>query len=79
MAQDAILTHIQEIGENLARMRRIDEDTFARLGDDSWNQLIGLRNIISHGYHHIRPEQIWQVITEELPFFAVTIADLPEP
>lgn len=78
MAQDAILMRLQTIGENLAHMRRIDEDAFAELGDDSWHQLIGLRNIISHGYHHIRPEQIWQIITDELPHFAASIAVLRE-
>lgn len=73
MAQDAILMRLQEIGENLARMRHIDEGTFAAIADDSWNQLIGLRHIISHGYHQIRPEQIWQIVTEELPTFAASI------
>jgi uncharacterized protein with HEPN domain len=78
MAQDAILMRLQEIGENLARMRHHDEVAFVDLGDDSWLQLIGLRNVISHGYHHIRPDQIWQIITEELPLFAATLADLPD-
>lgn len=73
MAQDAVLMRLQEIGENLARMRHIDADAFAAVAADSWNQLIGLRNIISHGYHLIRPEQIWQIVTEELPTFAATI------
>lgn len=65
---------LQQIGENLARMRHIDDDAFAAVVADSWNQLIGLRNIISHGYHQIRPEQIWQIVTEELPTFAATVA-----
>lgn len=73
MIQDAVLMRLQQIGENLARMRHIDDDAFAAIAADSWIQMIGLRNIISHGYHQIRPEQIWQIATEELPPFAATI------
>ena len=73
MAQDAILMRLQEMGENLARMRHIGDDAFAAIAADSWNRLIGLRNIISHGYHQIQAEQIWQIVTEELPAFAATI------
>lgn len=73
MAQDAILMRLQEIGENLARIRRIDEEAFTAAADDSWVQIIGLRNIISHGYHQIDPEKIWQILTEELSDFTATI------
>lgn len=73
MAQDAILMRLQQTGENLARMRRIDEEAFTAAADDSWIQIIGLRNIISHGYHQIDPEQIWQIVTEELPGFVATV------
>jgi len=41
MAQDAIPMRLQEIGENLARIRRIDEDQFAEISSDSWIKLIG--------------------------------------
>ncbi len=42
MAQDAILMRLQEIGENLAQLRRLDEETFATAAHDSWHKLIGL-------------------------------------
>lgn len=54
MVQDAILIRLQEIGENLSRMRHLDDEAFAAAADDSWIQLNGLRNIISHGYHEIK-------------------------
>jgi len=68
---------LQEIGENLARLRQFDADAFNGMADDSWHKLIGLRNTISHGYHFIDPEQIWQIVTEELPDFAATIPAQP--
>jgi len=73
MAQDAILMRLQEIGENLARLRQMDADAFNAIADGSWHKLIGLRNIILHGYQLIDPEQIWQIVTDELPDFAETI------
>jgi uncharacterized protein with HEPN domain len=74
MAQDAILMRLQEIGENLVRIRRIDEDAFATMAPRSWVKLIGLRNVISHGYDEIEPETIWKIISEELPIFAQSLS-----
>ncbi len=79
MVQDAILMRLQQIGENLARMRHIDEEAFVAIGDDSWIEIIGLRNVISHGYHNIRPERTWKILTEELPGFATTIEAFVDP
>ena len=73
MAQDAILMRMQVIGENLAQIRRLDDRAYRDMAHDSWNKLIGLRNIISHGYEAIDFAEIWQIVTEELPAFASTI------
>lgn len=73
MLQDAVLMRLQVIGENLVQVRRIDEHAFQQQAVDSWYKLIGLRNIISHGYTTIEFERIWQIIDEELPSFATTI------
>jgi uncharacterized protein with HEPN domain len=80
MAQDAILMRLQEIGENMAHIRHLNEERFIELGQDSWHRFIGLRNIISHGYHRIRTDQIWQIITDELPPFraSLTVLDLDD-
>lgn len=73
MTQDAILMRLQVIGENLARIRRLDEDAYHEMAHDSWHKLIGLRNVISHGYEGIDHDEIWQIVTVELPSFAATI------
>ncbi len=73
MAQDAILMRLQQTGENLARMRHIDDEAFTATDDGSCVELIGLRNVISHGYHTIRPEKIWLILIEDLPNFATSI------
>ncbi len=73
MVQDAILMRLQVIGENLASMRQIDEELFLALGDESWNEIIGLRNVISHGYVTIRFDRIWDFVVEDLPALADSI------
>jgi uncharacterized protein with HEPN domain len=73
MAQDAIVMRLQEIGENLARIRRLDENAFSNAAPDSWLKLIGLRNVISHAYDSIDHDAIWQIVTEEPPAFAATL------
>src|SRR3954447_19042301 len=37
MIQDAMLMRLQEIGENLARLRQFDADAFNGMADDSWH------------------------------------------
>ena len=67
LVQDAVLMRLQVIGENLANVRRADESLFAAYDDGSWNEIIGLRNIISHGYQEIEAERIWEFLVEDLP------------
>lgn len=74
MAQDAVLMRLHVMGESLASIRRLDVNAFDGVAHDSWYKLIGLRNIIAHGYDIIDFDVIWQIITEELPQFSDSIA-----
>jgi len=76
--QDAVLMRLQVIGEHLARIRHIDEDRFAEVADRTWYQIIGLRNIISHGYETIDQERIWQIVNTQLPALATSLHALAE-
>ena len=67
MVQDAVLMRLQVIGGNLANIRRTDEELFAISDDGAWNEIIGLRNIISHGYQEIEAERIWEFLDRDLP------------
>jgi uncharacterized protein with HEPN domain len=82
IAQDAILMRLQQIGENLIKIRDLAPEAFERV-PESWNKLIGLRNVISHAYDTIEVEIIWEIISQELTPFRSTIktaiAQLPEP
>lgn len=73
MIQDAVMMRLQEIGENLARIRRLDESWFDGQAPPSWHKLIGLGNVVSHGYESIDFKVIWHIVMEELPAFAGSI------
>ncbi len=66
-AQDATLMRLQDIGEQLARIREQFPDFYEQYQDESWSKLIGLRNIISHGYREVDFAIIWDVVTTKLP------------
>jgi len=33
----------------------------------AWQRLISLRHLLAHHYHRVDPDQIWQVLTFEVP------------
>lgn len=72
MAQDAIYMRLQQIGENLIKIRNLDEEAFARK-PPSWHKLAGLRNVIAHAYEVVEADVIWTIVNEHLPPFRVTI------
>lgn len=77
-AQDATLMRLQDIGEQLARIRDQFPDFYERYQDDDWHKLIGLRNIISHGYREIDFAIIWDVVTTKLPEAAKHIRNIAQ-
>jgi len=72
-AQDATLMRLQDIGEQLVRIRDLFPEFYEQHHDDSWHKLIGLRNIISHGYREVDFAIIWNIVTQKLPEVAEQI------
>lgn len=68
-ARDATLMRLQDIGEQLIRIRDKFPDFYEQHATDEWHKLIGLRNIISHGYREVDFEIIWDIITNRLAGF----------
>jgi uncharacterized protein with HEPN domain len=77
-AQDATLMRLQDIGEQLARIRDQFPDFYEQYHDDTWPKLIGLRNIISHGYREIDFAIIWDVVTTKLPEIALRMREIAQ-
>lgn len=62
--QHAVLFNIQIIGEAANRL-----DAGFRSANPSvpWSLMIGMRNVIVHGYFAVNLQIIWKTITDELP------------
>ncbi|MBR2255000.1 MAG: DUF86 domain-containing protein [Candidatus Methanomethylophilaceae archaeon] len=54
---------VQQIGECT---RRIDI-WLENHSDYSWSKVIGMRNILTHGYHMLDKELLWMVSGEKVP------------
>ena len=64
--QDATLMRLIEAGEYLIRLRDNYPEFYERHHSDAWNKLIGLRNIIAHGYIEVDREKVWDIISTQL-------------
>lgn len=74
--QDAVLMRLQDIGENLCKVRDNFPDFWEKHAADTWIKAIGLRNIISHGYAQVDLAVIWTLIAEDLESFKSSIETL---
>lgn len=75
-AQDATLMRLQDIGEQLVRIRDIFPDFYEQHHNDERHKIIGLRNIIAHGYREVDFEIIWNIIEHRLDTFSRQIVEL---
>ena len=73
--QDAILLQLFQVGENLARIRDIRPEML-ETAPESWNRVIGLRNLFAHEYRRVDPDQIWRYLGQDLADFRLTIEAL---
>lgn len=77
-AQDATLMRLQDIGEQLVRIRDKFPDFYEQNSSSEWHKFIGLRNIISHGYREVDFVIIWDIIKHHLTDFRENIRDLSD-
>lgn len=65
--QDAVLMRLLEAGEYLARVRDGYPEYYEAHHTQAWNNLIGLRNIIAHGYVQVDREKVWDIMQDGVP------------
>lgn len=58
-----VIYHLQIIGE---AARALSEERRAETGKIIWSKMIGMRNILVHGYFTIDPEIVWAVVENDL-------------
>ena len=64
MVIDAVVRNLEIIGE---ASRNIGDDVKKQYKSIPWNRMIGLRNIIAHGYFGVDLSIVWNIITKNLP------------
>ena len=69
MLQRAIEREREIIGEALNRLIRIDEEN-VESAIPEYRAIIGLRNIIAHGYDVVDPMIVWDVVINHIPKLA---------
>lgn len=62
--QDAIIRRLEVIGEAARRVSQECRDEISQL---SWSEMIGMRNVMIHGYDSIDAGVIWETIVYDLP------------
>jgi uncharacterized protein with HEPN domain len=63
--QSAIERQFEILGEALVRVRELEMPVFDRIRDAP--KMVGLRNIIIHGYDAVDPRVLWAIVEERLP------------
>lgn len=61
---DAVLRNIEIIGEAAAN---IPKEIRSKYDEIPWNRVVGLRNVVIHGYFVVDLDIIWVIIKEQLP------------
>jgi uncharacterized protein with HEPN domain len=64
LVQVYFLHQLLILGEAASRVSRELREAHP---DIPWGQMIGLRNVLVHGYFAVEPDIVWQVVETELP------------
>jgi uncharacterized protein with HEPN domain len=69
----AVERQVFVIGEAAARL---PDDWKARRPAVPWRKIVGLRNLLAHGYWVIDPEELWDVARNKVPEFIAELRPL---
>jgi uncharacterized protein with HEPN domain len=64
MLQLSLLKLLEMVGESASRIPHNEQ---ARLPQVPWDNIIGMRHRLIHGYNNIDYDIVWKTITEDLP------------
>ena len=74
MRQSAVERQLEIIGEALNRLRRDSPELTERIADVP--RIVGLRNVIAHGYDIVDHEAVWDAIRLDLPGLVAAVSAL---
>lgn len=67
---DAVMMNFIVIGEMVHRISDKFKDANPQI---EWNRIKGFRNLVAHDYFGIDAEEVWQIISNELPVLQLEI------
>lgn len=70
---DAVLMQLVNIGE---MVNRLSEDFREGHSNFPWQEAVGMRNQIAHGYFDIDVKEVWKTATKDLPILKEQIKKL---
>jgi uncharacterized protein with HEPN domain len=73
LLQNWFLRHLQTVGE---AARALPDDVRARAPQTPWTEIIGMRNILVHGYFNIDRDIVWNTAVRDVPALKPTLERL---
>lgn len=73
----AVERQLEILGEALNRLSRSDPDQAREIGELS--RIVGLRNVLAHGYDGVDHRLVWSVIESKLPGLVGKLESLLSP
>ena len=64
LVTDAVLRNIEIIGE---ATKNLPEDVRAKMPGIEWRKIAGMRDWLSHVYHSVDPDIVWEVVEAKIP------------
>lgn len=74
LRKSAVERQLMIIGEALTNLRRIDAATADRIPDLA--RIIGMRNVLAHGYAVVVDEVVWQAALTRVPALLAAVESL---
>lgn len=74
--QDAVIRNLEIIGEAAGKLSDATKDAAAGV---EWRRVVGMRNLLIHGYRDVNLETVWQVVAEELAPLLAAVRTLSDP
>ena len=67
LLQDAVIRNIQIIGEAARQIHELAPEFPARHPQIPWEQMRGMRNVVTHEYFFVNLQIVWTTVRSDLP------------
>ena len=71
--QAAVMFKLVILGEAASKVPHAIRAQFPGI---AWREVVGMRNIVAHGYFNVRVDIVWTAITDEIPAIMTELGDI---